>query len=161
MPRVKKRNSIILEKMKLQIELESLAIERKKLRFEWLKVLSIIVPLVGSLFLIYTNMKIQQKNEEANFKLKIAEIISNETDPDAALGKIFFLQAVFPDLLKENTFRTINPDHFSKEEEDIIFNQRRDFLQLLFSNWEQKNEFVDAWMIAFPNDTLAQQLGNY
>lgn len=104
------RERLTLERERLakemEIERDKLALERKNgNRTTW----SIVVPLLGAVFVAFLAYLAQLRATQDSFDLKLMEILMSGTAHEAQ-GKLAALERVFPDRIRDEVTTTFNAD---------------------------------------------------
>lgn len=144
-----------VERNKLQFESkkweESLAVEKEKLWLEkrnvWISTGSIVIPVLLVAVTIYWNTLAQERESQAAFELKVAEVVLGTRTVKEAQDRADGLVALFPERL---------PADFSKRLEPLRKNlqqtmDERALLNLLIAApKERRKEVLDLWLIFYP-----------
>lgn len=92
-------NTISIKRMKLRLEFERIALEKKKAIFTFF---SIIIPLVTAVLMVFYGTWSENERAKSNFEIKAIEIVFREEVGTTAANKALLLKELFPDKLPEN-----------------------------------------------------------
>ena|SRR5688572_27500867 len=143
-----------IERQKLEIEMQKLKIEKSKLFYS-----SLIgtIPLLAVVSTIFYGIWTQRQQEKTQFQLKAAEIMFNSTDAYEMKGKANILRIILNDKLPPNFAQAFNPYSLGFYDRYQV-NAKIELLKLLSSKTSNKEEVVEFWRKAFPDDAWADTL---
>jgi hypothetical protein len=161
-----------VEQRKLDLEERRVAIEERQARHAFLTKLGIIIPVVAALIAFGADVVVQRLNAndalslqrtraQADFELKVADLVMNVHGPFESRGRAVALREIFANRLGKEFARTFNPEDATNKEatdRDALVASKKELLTLIAEHPAARKQLVLAWERLFPKDTWAHNL---
>lgn len=134
-----------LERAKLDLERDKLAVERTKARWS---AGAVGVPLITLAITAATGVWNQHKQSQLAFSLKVAEIVMATDNPSVTKNKAIALSKLFPDQLPSGFAKSFDENAFGHVEVDV----KREVVNLLVAKPESALQIARLWLAAYPED---------
>ncbi len=150
-----------LDKQKLDLEERKIRIqetrvqqegelEEKKLKVARLRAWGIVGPLLAVTLTVIFNFIKEREKEDADFEVKVAEIVMNTQSPDEAKTKAEALKILFHKRLDQDFAKDFHAEAFTNPDYDPDYGAKLELLRMVLQNPKQKDEIVTKWVTLFP-----------
>lgn len=144
------------DERKIQIEEAKLQIERQKLQLEWLKikltVLSILVPAIVGVGLIFFNGRNAQQSAQRAFELEAAKVLMQSESPEEVRGKAQTFSLMFPGHLPASFGANFNPEFFQNYEPGVR-QSKKELFRVLAPRYKTPAEAATLYARLCPDET--------
>lgn len=138
---------ILVQEAKLQLEENR---ERKKLQVAWARAAGIVVPLIVVAVTVIVGLIKEREKEEADFEIKVAEIVMNTQSPDEAKTKAEAMKIIFHKRLDKDFANKFDAAAFTNPDYDPDYEAKLELFRMVLQNPKQKEKIVARWVRLFP-----------